>query len=340
MELQSASVFLQNCLPRTRLLLPQLHAVKRQFRDHTSVKKWMPRCQIELKSLSVSLRSGVVVCAADNNSSRIPAFRVCAIKGSEPFRGKPGSVSFGGLSHQSVEESKLVSAPFDENTGSFLWILAPVALISSLIVPQFFIVGAIEDLFKNEVLAEIVSSFTTEIIFYAGLAIFLLVTEHIQRPYLQFTSKRWSLITGLRGYLSSAFFTMGFKVFAPLFAVYVTWPILGLPALISVAPFLFGCLAQFAFERRLDQDGSSCWPLLPIIFEIYRIYQLTRAAGFIEKLMFAMNGVSITPAAAADRMGAYVSLVITFRILGVACLWSLLTFLLRLFPSRPVAENY
>lgn len=281
----------------------------------------------------------MVVCAADNNSSRNSGFRVSAIKGSEPFRGKSGSVSFGGLSHQSVEESKLVSAPFDENTGSFLWIVAPVALISSLIVPQFFIIGAIEDLFKNEVLAEIVSSFSTEVIFYAGLAIFLLVTEHVQRPYLQFTSKRWSLITGLRGYLSSAFFTMGFKVFAPLLAVYVTWPILGLPALISVTPFLFGCLAQFAFERRFDRDGSSCWPLLPIIFEIYRIYQLTRAVVFIEKLMFAMSGVSITPAT-TDRVGAFVSLVLTFRILGVACLWSLLTFLLRLFPSRPVAENY
>lgn len=106
-------------------------------------------------ALSVSLRSRVVVCAADNKSSRNSGFRVSAIKGSEPFHGKSGSVSFVGLSHQSVEESKLVSAPFNENTGSFLWILAPVALISSLIVPQFFIIGAIEDLLKNEVLAGI-----------------------------------------------------------------------------------------------------------------------------------------------------------------------------------------
>ncbi|KZV24513.1 hypothetical protein F511_40290 [Dorcoceras hygrometricum] len=113
----------------------------------------MPRFQIKLKSLSTSSRTGVAVYAPDSNSSKNPGFRVSAVKGSEPFRGKSGSVSFGGLSHQSVEESKLVSAPFDENTGSFLWILAPVALISSLIVPQFFMISAIEDLFKNEVLA-------------------------------------------------------------------------------------------------------------------------------------------------------------------------------------------
>ncbi|KAK4429115.1 hypothetical protein Salat_1211700 [Sesamum alatum] len=339
MKLQSACVFLQNYPPPTRFSPPQLHAANERFGNHAGLVKQMPRFQVELKSLVPSLRSGVVVRSANLNSSRKLGFRVEARKGSEPFRGKSGSVSFGGLTHQSVEESKLVSSPFKENTGSLLWVLAPVALISSLVVPQFFIVGAVEDIFKNQVFAEIVSSFSTEVIFYAGLAIFLLVTERIQKPYLQFSPKRWSLITGLRGYLASAFFTTGFKVCAPLIAVYVIWPVLGLPALVSVAPFLVGCLAQYAFERLLDRTESSCWPLLPIIFEVYRIYQLTRATSFIEKLIYSMREASVTPAV-LDRTGALVSMIVTFRILGFVCLWSLLTFLLRLFPSRPVAENY
>lgn len=112
------------------------------------------------------------------------------------------------------------------------------------------------------------TSLSSEAVFYVGLATFLLVTDHVQRPYLQFSTKRWGLITGLRGYLTSAFFTSGFKVVAPLVAVYVTWPILGLPALVAVAPFLVGCGAQLAFERVLDKRGSSCWPLVPIIFEV------------------------------------------------------------------------
>lgn len=116
--------------------------------------------------------------------------------------------------------------------------------------------------------AEIVSSSSTEIIFYAGLAIFLFVTEHVQKPYLEFSSKRWSLITGLKGYMASAFVAMGFKVFAPVLAVYVTWPVLGLSALVSVAPFLTGCLVQYIFEKRLERKGSSSWPLVPIIFEV------------------------------------------------------------------------
>lgn len=119
--------------------------------------------------------------------------------------------------------------------------------------------------------AEIVATFFSEIIFYAGLAVFLLVTNHVQRPYLDFSPKQWSLITGLRGYLSSAFFTMGLKVFAPFLAVYAVWPIIGLPAVIAVAPFLLGCAVQFAFELFLDRKKISCWPLVPIIFEVYSV---------------------------------------------------------------------
>jgi len=118
------------------------------------------------------------------------------------------------------------------------------------------------------VYTEIVASFFSEIIFYAGLAAFLFITNHVQRPYLDFSPKQWSLITGLRGYLSSAFFTMGLKVFAPLFAAYAVWPIIGLPAAIAVAPFLLGCAVQFAFELYLGKHNVSCWPLLPIIFEV------------------------------------------------------------------------
>lgn len=117
--------------------------------------------------------------------------------------------------------------------------------------------------------AEIATSLSFEAMFYFGLATFLTVTDRIQRPYLQFSSKRWGLITGLRGYLTSAFFVMGFKVIAPLFAVFVTWPVLGLPALVAVLPFLVGCLAQRLFETYLDKRGSSCWPLVPIIFEVH-----------------------------------------------------------------------
>ncbi|GER47915.1 hypothetical protein STAS_25053 [Striga asiatica] len=336
MKLQSACVSLQGFPPPTRYSPPRLHTVSNRYGNHTGMVRQLPRFKTELKSLAPFLRNGV---ASRVGSHKKLGFRVDARKWPEPFKGKPGYVSFGGLSHQAIEESRLVSAPFKEGNGSFLWVLAPAVLISSLVVPQFFMLTAIENAFRNEVFAEILSIFSCEAMFYAGVAAFLFITERVQKPYLEFSPRRWSLITGLRGYLMSTVFIMGLKVFAPILAVYVTWPVLGLPALVSVAPFLTSCLAQFLFEKHLKRNRSSCWPILPIIFEVYRIYQLTRAVNFIEKLIYGMREATIT-SAVTDRIAAMISMVVTFRVLGVVCLWSLFTFLMRLFPSRPVSDNY
>lgn len=350
MNLQSACSLLQHeaSIPKiSQFHFRNISVVKKNHsRSYVRLDKRTPLVQNGVK-FTPSLKRGLIVYASNSSPpgklnydgrecrdvSIIPSY------GAEPFRGKSGSVSFHGITHQMVEESKLVSAPFEEKRGSFLWVLAPIALISSLVLPRFFMVVAVDDLIKNETFAEIVSSIFSEILFYIGLATYLRVIDNVQKPYLQFSAKRWSLITGLKGYITSAFFVMGFKIFAPLFALYVTWPSLGLPGLVAVAPYLVGCLVQYLFERFLDRNGSSSWPLVPIIFEVYRIYQLTRSVNFLEKLMFAMNGASVTPEL-FEKTGAVVAMIVTFQVLGVTCLWSLLTFLLRLFPSRPVSENY
>ncbi|GMJ15357.1 hypothetical protein like AT1G48460 [Hibiscus trionum] len=307
------------------------------------VSKWclMPEVKLFDRDFRLwRLNKGRIVCASgsDPNPSLKPIGQEKS-GGVEAFRGKSGSVSFHGLTHQLVEESKLMSAPFQEEKGSLLWVLAPVALIASLIFPQFFFSNAIEAFFKDETLIEVVSSFSFEVMFYVGLGMFLLVTDHVQRPYLQFSAKRWGLITGLRGYLTSSFLSMGFKIIAPLAAVYVTWPVLGFPTLVAVAPFLAGCAVQFAFEMTLEKRQSSCWPLVPIIFEVYRLYQLTRATQFIQHFLLLMKDSPRTPEM-FERGSALIGMIGTFQALAVVCLWSLMTFLLRLFPSRPVSENY
>ncbi|GLT58093.1 hypothetical protein SLA2020_310150 [Shorea laevis] len=308
----------------------------------------MPNSQSVFKgSTLLSSKRGTIACAStpgtvsNSNLSERGHFDalIGRFNGAEPFRGKSGSVSFHGLTHQLVEEGKLISSPFQEDKTSFLWVLAPVALISSLILPQFFLANLIEAFVKDEMLLEIAVSLSFDAVFYGGLGIFLLVTDYVQRPYLEFSAKRWGLITGLRGYLSSSFFTSGLKVVAPLFAIYVTWPVLGFPALVAVVPFLVGCAAQYVFGRLLQRRQSSCWPLIPIIFEVYRLYQLTKATHYIQNLMFLMKDTAVSREI-IERGSALVGMVVTFQVLGVFCLWSLVTFLMRLFPSRPVAENY
>lgn len=116
--------------------------------------------RLEKNSQLSSLKKGFIVCSTNSSSnsklehlgrrnSGVPVIRFNDV---EPFRGKSGSVSFYGLTHQSVEEGKLVSAPFNEDKGSFLWVLAPVTLISSLILPQFFFTSAIEAVLGDETL--------------------------------------------------------------------------------------------------------------------------------------------------------------------------------------------
>lgn len=85
---------------------------------------------------------------------------------------------------------------------------------------------------------------------------------------MQYSSKTWGLITGLKGYLTSAFLTMGLKITVPLLLLYVTWSVVRMAAVVAIAPFVVGCFVQFAFERYLEKRGSSCWPLVPIIFEV------------------------------------------------------------------------
>ncbi|KAG5522284.1 hypothetical protein RHGRI_034463 [Rhododendron griersonianum] len=307
-KLPSAQRFLSpRTVPRSLSVLLSTSRSHVGFKDR---RLWVQNASKTFLGLKRTSYKGVIVCAAESNSEANLKFseeeevEMC-VDEVEPFRGKSGSVSFRGSTHQLVEEGKWASSPSKEETGSLLWVLAPVALISSIVLPQLLLSTVIDVFIKDEILLEVAASFCSEVSFYIGLAIFLLVADHVQKPYIQFSPKRWGLITGLRGYMTSAFLAMGLKVVASLLAVYVTWPALGLPALVAVAPFLAGCLVQLVFEAHLNRRGSSCWPLVPIIFE-----DVKAAPGVVE------------------RGGAMVAMVATFQILGFVCLWSLLTFLL------------
>ncbi|KAK7352365.1 hypothetical protein VNO80_17785 [Phaseolus coccineus] len=315
-----------------------------RFGNGSKCLKWVIR---EPPVLGLNKFQRLLVHASDSNlngglevhSNKSSTVLCSTFNGEEPFHGKSGSVSFCGLTHQLVEEGKSESAPFEEKGGSFLWALAPTAFIASLILPQFFVDNVVEAFLNDTIFLDTVSLFTHDALFYVGLATFLYVTDRVQRPYLQYSSKRWGLITGLRGYLFSAFLTMGLKIVAPVVLLFATWSAVGMAGVVAVTPFLFGCVVQIAFEKVLDNRGSACWPLVPAIFEVYRLHQLTKAANFAEKLLLSLKGLPPS-AELVERTGGLFALLMSFQLLGLVCLWSLMTFLLRLFPSRPVADHY
>jgi hypothetical protein len=69
--------------------------------------------------------------------------------------------------------------------------------------------------------------------------------------------------------LASAFLVMGFKVIVPLFASHLAWDLVDPPARVALVSLVVNCVAQLVFERSLYKRGWSCWPLVPIIFEVY-----------------------------------------------------------------------
>ncbi|MQL77032.1 hypothetical protein Taro_009462 [Colocasia esculenta] len=65
----------------------------------------------------------------------------------------PGASGTRARSGHPTRERQLVSAPFKEGTGSFLWILGPLAFISSLLLPQIFLSSFVEATIKDDILA-------------------------------------------------------------------------------------------------------------------------------------------------------------------------------------------
>lgn len=67
----------------------------------------------------------------------------------EPSGGKSGTVSF----NEPAEMGKLDSLPAKNSTGNFIWIVAPLALIASFLLPQFVLNSAIYSMLQDDIVA-------------------------------------------------------------------------------------------------------------------------------------------------------------------------------------------
>ncbi|CAN0922133.1 hypothetical protein LINGRAHAP2_LOCUS32934 [Linum grandiflorum] len=153
---------------------------------------------------------------------------------------------------------------------------------------------------------------------------------------MELSSKWWGRLNGPALYSSIGYWAMWFKFVLPTLWALTTWAMIGVAAPVSVIPYVTGCIAQAVFELKLSMDGSPCLPIVPIIFEVYRLYQLTKAANFVDKLMFTMKRLPESPQL-MEKGNALISLVVMYQILAVASLWCLITYLMTLIPTRPAA---
>eukprot|EP01018_Ginkgo_biloba_P002851 Gb_14718 [translate_table: standard] len=263
----------------------------------------------------------------------IPFAKTEVVHQSNNINGKTGFVSFYGL-HKHVEEADSENGSSLGGHWSLDWLLGPTVLVASVVLPPFYLRTFFETVLEDSLLTDFLILFFTEALFYSGVAVFLLVTDYVQRPCLQFMSNKRSLVNRLPGYRVVSIATLVLSVLLPLICMGLVWPWTGPAASAAIAPYLVGLIVQFAFEQYVQRKKSSAWPLVPVVFQVYRLHQLNRASQLVAGLIFSLRGAETTPQTLAIN-GSLQTLLNVLQVLGIICLWSMASFIMRLFPSQP-----
>ncbi|KAL6614661.1 hypothetical protein ACP70R_036931 [Stipagrostis hirtigluma subsp. patula] len=248
--------------------------------------------------------------------------------------GKPGFVSFQGSSYQ---KTTVESVPHPGKEASRLvWFIGPTILVSFLVLPSLYLRKVLSAVFEDSLLTDFLILFFTEALFYGGVAIFVLLIDKVWRPLQQVAPKSY-IWSKSRFFRISSVTTMVLSLIIPLLTMGMVWPWTGPAASATLAPYLVGLVVQFAFEQYARHRKSPSWPVIPIIFKVYRLHQLNRAAQLVTALTFSVRGTETTNQTLAI-MNSLGALLTVLQILGVICVWSLSSFLMRFLPSSDIPD--
>ncbi|KAK8938258.1 hypothetical protein KSP40_PGU003520 [Platanthera guangdongensis] len=243
--------------------------------------------------------------------------------------GKPGFISFYGLPYERRKGTP-VPNPSKGKTRLF-WFIGPTVLVAFLVLPSLYLRQILSTVFEDSLLTDFLILFFTEALFYGGVAIFVLLVDYVWRPLELSAMKNnyWSKTQfGLR---ISSVTTLVLSLIIPLVTMGMVWPWTGPAASATLAPYLVGLVVQFAFEQYARHHKSPAWPVIPIIFQVYRLHQLNRAAQLVTALSFSVRGAETTSQTLAIN-SSLGTLLTVLQILGVICIWSLSSFLMRFLP--------
>ncbi|XP_039060565.1 uncharacterized protein LOC120204575 isoform X2 [Hibiscus syriacus] len=206
--------------------------------------------------------------------------------------GRPGFISFYNRAYKRDDE---VISNVQRNQNSLLWFIGPAVLVASFILPSLYLRKVLLTIFEDSLLTDFLILFFTEALFYCGVAVFLLLIDRQRRT------------TG------------------PDSAAETLAPHLG-QRISSVATLVF------AFEQYARHHNSPSWPVIPIIFQVYRLHQLNRAAQLVTALSYTVRGAEMTTynLAINSSLGTLLNVL---QCLGVICIWSLSSFLMRFYHS-------
>ncbi|CAA0820917.1 Unknown protein [Striga hermonthica] len=246
---------------------------------------------------------------------------------SEQARGKPGMISFYG-STMKIEEQ----VPVTIQNNTLLWLMGPAVLVASFVFPSLYLRRILSSIFEDSLVTDFLILFFTEALFYCGVALFLLLIDRLNRPEkkLKHAEISRNLVPHM-GYRVSSVTVLVLSIIIPTVTMGFVWPWTGPAASATLAPYLVGIVVQFAFEQYAKYVDSPSWPAIPIVFQIYRLHQLNRAAQLVTALSFTVRGAEMTPHNVAIN-GSLSTLLNVLQFLGIISIWSLSSFVMKYLP--------
>nr|XP_043636020.1 uncharacterized protein LOC122607160 [Erigeron canadensis] len=255
----------------------------------------------------------------------------------EGSRGRPGLISFYNQPYRKEPEA-VISTVSRKNETNLLWFVGPAVLVASFIFPSLYMRRILCTIFEDSLLTDFLILFFTEALFYCGVAMFLLIIDHLRRPNEPVDNKKSTIPAPHLVYRVTSVAALVLSLMIPMVTMGLVWPWTGPAASATLAPYLVGIVVQFAFEQYARYIKSPSWPLIPVIFQVYRLHQLNRAAQLVTALSFTVRGAESTPhnLAINSSLGTLLNVL---QCLGVICIWSLSSFLMRFLPSATITEQ-
>ncbi|KAL5747165.1 hypothetical protein ACOSQ2_024462 [Xanthoceras sorbifolium] len=242
--------------------------------------------------------------------------------------GKPGFISFYNRPYKRDDETSITKVR--RRQSSLVWFAGPAVLVTSFIFPSLYLRRILSTVFEDSLLTDFLILFFTEALFYSGVAVFLLLIHDLRTPTgpESSTNDNRTLPSQL-GLRISSVASLVLSLIIPMVTMGLVWPWTGPAASATLAPYLVGIVVQFAFEQYARYWKSPSWLLIPIIFQVYRLHQLNRAAQLVTALSFTVRGAEMTSHNLAINKSLS-ALLNVLQLLGVICIWSLSSFLMRM----------
>lgn len=256
----------------------------------------------------------------------------------EKNEGKPGFISF--YNRWQTRDDVIDSSGTRTKQNGLLWFIGPTVLVASFIFPSLYLRRILSTIFEDSLLTDFLILFFTEALFYCGVGGFLVLMDYLWRPAAKLisTGKSDGKSRPFMWHRISSIVILLLSLVIPLVTMGFVWPWTGPAASATLAPYLVGIVVQYAFEQYARYSRSPSWPVIHIIFQVYRLHQLNRAAQLVTALSFTVRAAETTPhnLAISSSLGTLLNVL---QLLGVICIWSLASFLIRVFPSSAITER-